>query len=106
MVRSSRVSRLSLGAGQVRVEHWVRLGHLRNPWFSWDSLRRLCSIEANYDVVAAYLDSWFPSGVNDLADVAQHYTGGRSIYYTVFLGVSLEAVCPEFRYRMLTAHVD
>jgi hypothetical protein len=77
----ARVERLSIGIAQVRVHRWVEAGLLTGPLFSLASLRRVLSVNANYDACDATVKALFPKRPSDYLDVAQHYHGARSPYY-------------------------
>lgn len=51
----SRSAHLSVGRAQVQLRHWVRKDLLPSTRFSFRSLARVMSIEANYDVCASLL---------------------------------------------------
>lgn len=81
-------TRISAGIAQVQIRHWVALGILRGPRPSPESLRRLASVELNYDVCAALLMPRAGAEGLTVRRVAAVYRGeARSYHVRILAGI-------------------
>lgn len=85
----ARLERLSVGVAQIQLRHWVALGLLSGMRFTPSRLRRVLSLESNYDACAAYLHARAQMDRLDVPTAVKLYNGGANAEYAQVLTAAL-----------------
>jgi len=91
VVWPARLERLSVGVAQIQLRHWVSLGYLSGMRFTPFRLRRVLSLESNYDCCAAYLHERVQLDRLDIPTAVKLYTGGANPDYEHVLTAALDS---------------
>jgi hypothetical protein len=86
----ARLARLSVGVAQIQLRHWVSLGQLPGMRFTPARLRRVLSLQSNYDACAAYLHARARLDRLDVSTAVRLYTGGPNADYEQVLTAALQ----------------